>query len=109
MVNSNNSLDHMLQACKDAVLLASTFKEIEVELRLPDMDDDAPSIKPRAYMHERLDTCVSVDSTTYDNHRVLVAWEDVVDYVDWLEHGIAEWREYAIEAGKQLKKLRGNG
>ena len=86
-----------------------------MELRLPDMDDDSPSIKPMAYMHRTHDGCVTaathgdLSKTTYENPRVLVAWEDVVDYVDWLEHGISEWREYAIEAGKQLKKLRGDG
>lgn len=76
------------------------------ELRLPDMDADAPSITPRAYLHPTADTCVSTDPDTYKTPRVLVAWNYVADAVDWLEHGIAEWRAYAIEAGKQLAKLR---
>lgn len=81
------------------------------EMRLPDTDSDAPSIKPRAFMHRTSDSCVTPavgdhPELIYENPRVLVAWSDVADAVDWLEKGIAEWRAYAIEAGKQLAKLR---
>jgi hypothetical protein len=33
---------------------------MSTELRLPDMDDEAPSITPRAYLHPTADHCVSV-------------------------------------------------
>lgn len=78
------------------------------ELRLPDMDDEAPSIQPRAYLRPGADTYTFVmpDPPANEKPRVLVAWDDVADAVDWLEKGIAEWRAYAVEAGKQLAKLR---
>jgi hypothetical protein len=78
---------------------------MSTELRLPDMDDEAPAIEPRAYLHAT-EKSISFNHAAYENPRVLVAWNDVADAVDWLEHGIAEWRAYAVEAGKQLAKLR---
>jgi len=36
----------------------------------------------------------------------LVQKDAVYDRMDWLEHGVDEWRTYAIEAGKQLMAAR---
>lgn len=53
-------------------------------------------IPVRAYLHRTHPRCVSVDPTAYVNPRKLVAWEDIADHVEWLEKGIAEWREEAL-------------
>ena len=61
-------------------------------------------IPVRAYLHARSDHCVSPRADTYANPRKLVAWDDVVDHIDWLEHGIVEWREEALNA-MQARRL----
>lgn len=68
-------------------------------------------IKPKAFMHRTHDGCVTAathgefSETTYKNPRVLVDWEDVVDHVDWLEHGIVEWRDLALQLKDKLKEI----
>ncbi len=68
-------------------------------------------IPVRAYLHRTSDTCVTAaydgqGASTYENPRKLVAWEDVVDQADWLEHGIAEWRDEAIRARDISRSLK---
>jgi hypothetical protein len=64
------------------------------------------AIPVRAYMHRRHDGCVTIDATAYENPRKLVDWDDVIDQADWLEKGIAEWREYARATGAQNVTLK---
>ncbi len=59
-----------------------------------------------AYMHQTADHCVSTDPTAYDKPRQLVALNDVIDVVGYVESGLAEWRAYAVDAGRELAKAR---
>ena len=65
--------------------------------------DDEPTVKFRAYLHPTSDGFVTTDPNAYANPRKLVAWDDVIDRIEWLDKGIAEWRASAIDAGRQLK------
>lgn len=70
-----------------------------------EFNGDEEKIPVRAYLHRHSSTCVTTDPAAYENPRELVAWEDVVDHVDWLEKGIAEWRAVAKEPrGASLSK-----
>lgn len=76
------------------------------ELKLNDSDgEDEPQILPMAYLHPKVNNCVSTDPTAYENPKVLVAWSDVADHVEWIDKGIVEWRSYAIELGERNVEL----
>lgn len=57
-------------------------------------------IPVRAYLHRTADTCVTAavphGESVYENPRKLVAWDDIADQVEWLEKGVAEWRDEAL-------------
>ena len=64
-------------------------------------NEDMEDIRALAYMHRTSDSCVTPavgdhPELIYDKPRVLVAWEDVVDRVEWLEKGVGEWRDEAL-------------
>lgn len=66
-------------------------------------------IPVRAYLHRTADTCVTAavqeGESVYENARKLVAWEDIADQVDWLEKGIAEWRDESVRIRKAALTL----
>lgn len=71
---------------------------------------DRPQVPIKAWMHPKADL-VSTDPHAYTNlstgaPRELVAKSDVYDHVDWLEHGIEEWRALALEALQTARDLR---
>lgn len=83
---------------------------VELGWRPPAKPVDQPQCPTVAWMHPKANLA-STDPTAYTGlstgkPRELVLKNDVVDHIDWLEHGIDEWRTYAIEAGKQLKAAR---
>lgn len=61
---------------------------------------NATAIPVRAYLHRTADTCVTSavpdGALVYESPRKLIAWEDVVDQAEWLEKGVAEWRDEAL-------------
>lgn len=72
----------------------------------PKMTINEEEIKPRAYLHRKADRFVTIDPGMIDDPLVLVAWEDIVDHVDWLERGVAEWREEALRLKRELERLQ---
>lgn len=83
---------------------------VDLGWRPPVKPVDQPQCPTVAWMHPTSDLATT-DPTAYTGlsagkPRELVLKQDVVDHIDWLEHGIDEWRTYAIEAGKQLKAAR---
>ena len=64
-----------------------------------------------AWQHPARADLVTCDPTAYTGLSAgkpheLVRKDAVLDRIDWLEHGVDEWRTYAIELGKQLKAAR---
>lgn len=72
----------------------------------PSEQEDCPPLNTRAYLHRQSDSCVTTDPTAYENSRELVLKQDVIDRIEYIEAGLAEWRTYAIEAGRQLAEKR---
>lgn len=56
-----------------------------------------------AYMHRKYDHCVSVDPYAYQDARELVLLNDVIDIIDYLEKGLAEWRSLYLSTVKGSK------
>lgn len=48
-----------------------------------------------AYLHPTAANCVTTDPTAYQGGKELIEKAVVYDRIDWLEHGIAEWRSLA--------------
>ena len=72
----------------------------------PADQEDCPPLNTRAYLHRQSESCVTTDSTAYENARELVLKQDVIDRIEYIEAGLSEWRAYAIEAGRQLAEQR---
>lgn len=84
---------------------------VELGWRPPAKAVDQPQCPTVAWQHPARSDLVTSDPNAYTGlstgkPRELVLKNDVVDHIDWLEHGIDEWRAYAVEAGKQLKAAR---
>ena len=75
----------------------------------PKHDIDKPQVPTRAWMHPNADLA-STDPHAYTNlsagpPRELVDKADVYDHINWLEHGLEEWRELASETAAIRKAL----
>lgn len=71
---------------------------------------DKPQVPTVAWMHPNADLATTVPDA-YTNlsagpARELVFKSDVCDHIDWLEHGIDEWRMAALAAMQQVNDLR---
>lgn len=71
---------------------------------------DKPQVPTVAWMHPNADLATTVPDA-YTNlsagpARELVFKSDVCDHIDWLEHGIDEWRMSAFAAMQQVNDLR---
>ncbi|MBY0465388.1 MAG: hypothetical protein K2W33_10645 [Burkholderiales bacterium] len=71
---------------------------------------DKPQVPTVAFMHPVADL-VTTDPHSYTNlstgsPRELVLKADVYDHIDWLKHGIDEWRGVAVEFQKTNRELR---
>lgn len=71
---------------------------------------DKPQVPTVAWMHPIADL-VTTAPDAYTNlnagpARELVFKNDVLDHIDWLEHGIHEWRMSALAALQQVNELR---
>jgi hypothetical protein len=83
---------------------------VELGWTPPRKSIEQPQCPVVAWMHPKA-TLATTDPTAYTGlssgkPRELLLKQDVMDHIDWLEHGIDEWRTYAIEAGRKLKAAR---
>jgi len=84
---------------------------VDLGWRPPAKPVDQPQCPTVAWQHPARADLVTSDRHAYTGlsagqPRALVLEDDVVDHIDWLEHGIDEWRAYAVEAGRLLKIAR---
>lgn len=75
----------------------------------PGKPSDQPQVPVMAWMHPKAEL-VSVDPHAYTGlqtgaPRELVFKSDVVDHIEWLEKGVAEWRSEAVRMMNLVAKL----
>ena len=58
------------------------------------------------YLHRTANGCFSVDPLTYERPRELVLRSAAEDRIEYLELGLAEWRELALMREAQVKFLK---
>lgn len=90
--------------------LALRTRLVELGWRPPARPVDQPQCPTVAWMHPTAELATT-DPDAYTGlsagkPRELIFKSHLIDHVDWLEHGIHEWRTYAIEIGRQLKVAR---
>jgi hypothetical protein len=93
----------------DTDRLART-KLVDLGWTPPKHSIDKPQVPTVAFMHPVADLATT-DPHAYTNlsagpPRELVFKADVLDHIDWLEHGIDEWRSVAVEYQKKNRELR---
>ena len=81
---------------------------IEMGWTPPKHPVDKPQVPVRAWMHP-VSELASTDPTAYTGlssgpPREMVFKDDVYDHIDWLEHGIDEWKSVALSARADLEK-----
>jgi hypothetical protein len=79
---------------------------VELGWRPPVKPVDQPQCPTVAYQHPTSHDCISTNPLAYSGAKQLILKDDVVDHIDWLEHGIDEWRALAIECQKKLATLQ---
>jgi len=93
----------------DTARLART-KLVDLGQTPPKHPIDRPQVPTVAFMHPVADLATT-DPHAYTNlsagpPRELVRKDDVLDLIDWLEHGIDEWRSVAVECQQRNRELR---
>lgn len=102
---------------RDTFRMADLETSHDLRARLVDLGWTPPNphtieaIPTVAWQHPVRADLVTTDPNAYTGLSAgkppeLVRKDAVYDRIDWLEHGVDEWRAYAVEAGKKLKLAR---